>query len=420
MIKKIVPKSNFAKNVLTLMTGTTIAQAIPIAITPILTRMYSPEDFGVLALFVAITAIMGSVANGRYELAIMLPTEDDDAINIAAMGLLIATVLSVVLFFPAIFLNDYIIEKLDNQFIGFWLYFVPPVVWLLGLYNILNYLNNRKKSYKDMAKATVYKSVAQAAVQLGIGAVKATASGLISGQIVSNLVANTRLALNVKRQYKLSKISWLEMKRLAKRYIDFPKYSMWATLSNTLSYQLLNMLITVFYSVATLGFYSLAQRILGMPSSLVGDSIGRVYFQQATLEKNKTGKAVKIFKSTTKKLMVLSCAFFIPLYFVLPLVFAIAFGEEWRIAGEYSQLILPIFVFRFVSAALSNTNNVFEKQGLALTWQIGLLILSMATLFVSGYYQFGFKTFLKTYTLVISLHYILLYFILKYVAEARL
>src|SRR5690554_649908 len=420
MIKKIVPKSDFAKNVLTLMTGTTIAQAIPIAITPILTRMYSPEDFGVLALFVAITAIMGSVANGRYELAIMLPTEDDDAINIAAMGLLIATVLSIVLFFPAIFLNGYITEKLDNQFIGFWLYFVPPVVWLLGLYNILNYLNNRKKSYKDMAKATVYKSVAQAAVQLGIGAVKATASGLISGQIVSNLVANTRLALNVKRQYKLSKISWLEMKRLAKRYIDFPKYSMWATLSNTLSYQLLNMLITVFYSVATLGFYSLAQRILGMPSNLIGDSIGRVYFQQATLEKNKTGKAVKIFKSTTKKLMVLSCAFFIPLYFVLPLVFAIAFGEEWRIAGEYSQLILPIFVFRFVSAALSNTNNVFEKQGLALTWQIGLLILSMATLFVSGYYQFGFETFLKTYTLVISLHYILLYFILKYVAEARL
>lgn len=420
MIKKTVPKSDFAKNVITLMTGTTIAQVIPIAITPILTRMYSPEDFGVLALFIAITAIMGSVANGRYELAIMLPTEDDDAINIAAMGLLIATLLSVVLFFPAIFLNDYIVEKLDNQFIGFWLYFVPPVVWSLGLYNILNYLNNRKKSYKDMAKATVYKSVAQAAVQLGIGAVKATVSGLISGQIVSSLVANTRLALNVKRQYKLSKISWLEMKRLAKRYIDFPKYSMWATLSNTLSYQLLNMLITVFYSVATLGFYSLAQRILGMPSSLIGDSIGRVYFQQATLEKNKTGKAVKIFKSTTKKLMVLSCAFFIPLYFVLPLVFAIAFGEEWRIAGEYSQLILPIFIFRFVSAALSNTNNIFEKQGLALTWQIGLLILSMATLFVSGYYQFDFETFLKAYTAVISLHYILLYFILKYVAEARL
>lgn len=420
MIRKIAPKSDFTKNVITLMTGTTVAQAIPIAITPILTRMYSPEDFGVLALFIAITTIFGSVANGRYELAIMLPTEDDDAINIAAMGLLIATALSVLLLFPAVFLNDYIGDKLDNQFIKYWLYFVPAVVWLLGLYNILNYLNNRKKAYKDMAKATIYKSVAQASVQLGVGTFKATAGGLISGQIASNLVANTRLALNAKRQYQLSSISWVEMKRLSKRYIDFPKYSMWATLSNTLSYQLLNVLITLFYSVATLGFYSLAQKILGMPSSLIGGSIGQIYFQQATIEKNETGKATKIFKSTTKKLVLLSCAFFIPLYFILPLVFAIAFGEQWRVAGEYAQLILPIFIFRFVSGALSTTNSVFEKQGLSLLWQIGLLILSIGVLFICGYYQVGFKVFLKAYTLFVSLHYILLYFILKYVAEARL
>ena len=420
LIKSLLPKSSFAKNVITLMTGTTIAQAIPIAITPILTRMYSPEDFGVLALFVAITTIMGSIANGRYELAIMLPTEDDEAINVAALGLLIASCLSLLLFVPAIFLNEYIATALDNQFISFWLYFVPPVVFLLGLYNILNYLNNRKQSYKDMAKASVYKSIAQAAVQLGVGAVKATASGLISGQIASNLAANTKLALNAKRQYQLKDINKQEMKRLAKRYIDFPKYSMWATLSNTLSYEMLNVLIGTIYNVATLGFYSLAQRILGLPSSLIGDSIGRVYFQQATMEKNKTGKAINIFQSTTKKLVLLSSVFFIPLYFVLPLVFELAFGEQWRIAGVYSQLILPIFIFRFISAALSNTNNIFEKQGLALIWQVMLLVLSLSVLLVSGYYQFSFETFLKVYSLVISLHYIFLYFILKLVAETRL
>lgn len=420
MFKKIIPKSSFARSVITLMTGTTIAQAIPIIITPALTRMYSPEDFGVLALFIAITTILGSVANGRYELAIMLPVNDDDAINIAGIGLLIATFLSVFLIFPAVFLNNYFVSRLDNKFIGFWLYFIPAVVWLLGLYNVLNYLNNRKKSYKDMAKATVYKSVAQAAVQLGFGAIKATASGLISGQIASNLVANTRLAINARRQYSLERISLVEMTRLSRRYINFPKYSMWAALFNTSSYQLLNMLITVFYSVATLGFYSLAQRILGIPTSLIGDSIGRVYFQQATIEKNQTGKAVNIFKSTTKKLALLACFFFIPLYFVLPAVFEIAFGEQWRVAGVYSQLVLPIFGFRFISAALSNTNNIFEKQKLALLWQIGLLFLSIGTLFVCGHYQLEFDVFLKIYTVVISLHYILLYFILKYVAEARL
>ncbi|MCX9562038.1 oligosaccharide flippase family protein, partial [Vibrio cholerae] len=278
----------------------------------------------------------------------------------------------------------------------------------------------RKKCYKDMAKSVVYKSVAQGAVQLGFGAIKSTASGLISGQIASHLVANVRLAFNVKQQYHLDKINWVEMKRLTKRYIDFPKFSMWAVLCNTLSYQLLNMLITAFYSVTTLGFYSLAQRILGMPTSLIGDSIGRVYFQQATVEKQQTGKAINIFKSTTKKLVLLSFLFFTPLYFILPMVFEIAFGEQWRIAGEYSQLILPIFAFRFISAALSNTNNIFEKQNLALMWQMVLLILSMATLFICGYYQFDFEMFLKVYTVVLSLHYLLLYFILKYVAEARI
>ncbi|EKF9450605.1 oligosaccharide flippase family protein [Vibrio cholerae] len=420
MIKNLMPKSKYARNILTLITGTTIAQAIPILITPILSRIYTPEDFGVLALFVAITSIFGAISNGRYELAIMLPIEDNDAINISAIGLLIATVLSVVLIFPAIFLNDYIATTLENQFIGFWLYFVPVVVWLLGLYNILNYLNNRKKCYKDMAKSAVYKSVAQGAVQLGFGAIKATASGLISGQIASHLAANFRLAFNVKQQYHLDKINWVEMKRLARRYIDFPKFSMWAVLCNTLSYQLLSMLITVFYSVTTLGFYSLAQRILGMPTSLIGDSIGRVYFQQATVEKQQTGKAINIFKSTTKKLVLLSFIFFTPLYFILPTVFEIAFGEQWRIAGVYSQLILPIFAFQFVSAALSVTNSVFERQKLSLIWQIALLILSLGTLFISEYYQFTFEVFLKIYAIVVSLHYILLYFILRNVAEARL
>lgn len=88
-MKRFLSKSEFLRNVLTLMTGTTIAQAIPIANTPILTRLYTLADFGLLALFVAVTSILGSIANGRYEMAIMLPKKDEDAINIAALGLLI-------------------------------------------------------------------------------------------------------------------------------------------------------------------------------------------------------------------------------------------------------------------------------------------------------------------------------------------
>ena len=89
MLNKLKPKSDFTRNVLTLMTGTTIAQAIPVAISPLLTRIYAPEDFGVYALFISLATIFGSVANARYELAIMLPKKDEDAINIFALGFII-------------------------------------------------------------------------------------------------------------------------------------------------------------------------------------------------------------------------------------------------------------------------------------------------------------------------------------------
>ena len=109
MINKLKPKSEFSRNVLTLMTGTTIAQAIPIAISPILTRIYTPKDFGLYALFISIAFILASVANGRYELAIMLPKKDEDAINIFALGFLITVFISLFLLILVFLFNDYFI-----------------------------------------------------------------------------------------------------------------------------------------------------------------------------------------------------------------------------------------------------------------------------------------------------------------------
>ena len=148
MIQRHKPLSEFNRNVLTLMTGTTIAQAIPIAISPILTRIYTPEDFGVLALFVAITSIFGSIANGRYELAIMLPKKDENAINIFALGLIITFSMSFILLVLVVLFNEQITELLKNDEISVWLYFVPIAVLFIGLYNMLAYYNNRKKYYK--------------------------------------------------------------------------------------------------------------------------------------------------------------------------------------------------------------------------------------------------------------------------------
>src|SRR5690606_7165604 len=134
MIGRLKPRSEFSRNVVTLMTGTTVAQAIPVAISPVLTRLYGPEDFGVLALFVALTSIFGAIANGRYELAIMLPESDDDALNVAALGLLIAAALSFLLLCIAVAFNGPISALLGNGDIGPWLYLVPLTVLFMGLF----------------------------------------------------------------------------------------------------------------------------------------------------------------------------------------------------------------------------------------------------------------------------------------------
>lgn len=420
MIRRLKPKSEFGRNVLTLMTGTTIAQSIPIAITPILTRLYTPEDFGLLAVFVALTVILGSIANGRYELAIMLPEKDEESINIAALCLLIAAGLSLLILIAVIAFSSQIVNLLDNQGIKFWLYFVPFVVLMTGMFNALNYLNTRKALYKDIAKANIYKSVGMASVQLGVGFVKSGATGLISGQIVAHMVSNYRLAKNANQNYDTNTVKLSEITRLAKRYQGFPKFSMWAVLANSLAYNLTNILISIYYSIATLGFYSLAQKILGMPVSLIGRSIGQVYFQQATIEKRQTGIAVNTFNKTIKKLLILSVAIFTPLYFILPAVFEIVFGQEWRIAGIYAQIILPFVAAQFVAASLSNTNNIFEKQKIALLWQIGLLSLTIGMIFYSNFFQIEFIEFLKIFSIFLFLYYGLLLFILWKVSQGRL
>lgn len=419
MIRKIVPQTEFARNVVTLMTGTTIAQAIPIAISPLLTRIYTPKDFGVLALFISIITILGSIANARYELAIMLPEKDEDAINIFALGFIINCMLSLFFMLLAIGFNDYFTELLDNEEIGFWLYFVPLSVFFIGLFNLLNYFNNRRKNYKDLKNAVIIKSIFLAVIQLSIGLVKAGASGLISGQIISNFFANTKLLVNILKDKKLvAKISKNKIIFLAKRYITFPKYSVLAILFNSLSQHLISILISSLFNIITLGFYFLVQRVLGMPSTLIGGSIGQVFFQQASQEKQKTGLAIKSFNSAVKKLLIIGMPLFVFIYLTIEPLFIFVFGEEWRVAGYYAKLICPLFFIRFVVSTVSPIDTVMEKQNIYLLFNIVLLITSLAIIYIS--HNELFEVFLVRYSMIISIIYILYGFLLRYMAKGKL
>lgn len=392
------------------MTGTTIAQAIPIAISPILTRIYTPDDFGVLALFLAIISILGSIASGRYEVSIMLPEKDGDAINIFALGLIITTSITLIILIIVILFHDFFVDYLGNNEIGMWLYFIPIAVFFIGFFNVLNYYNIRKKCYRDISNSKITKAIIMAIIQLCGGFIKQGASGLITGQILSQLFANWQLFKNIiKNKILLSHISINNIWTQCKKYKDFPKFSIWSGLSNTLSIHLTNILVSTFFSISTLGFYSLVQKILGMPSVLIGTSIGQVFFQEATEEKLKTGKANFVFMNILKKVTIIGLVSFGLLYFIVEDLFAFVFGESWRIAGTYAQILIPLFFMRFVSSTVSAIYDIFDGLKIELLWQVTLLIGVTLILYIFRESDFTeFLTYLSAYT--IFMYFVSIYF----------
>ncbi len=383
MIKKLKPKSEFSRNVVTLMTGTTIAQAIPVAISPILTRIYTPEDFGVFALFVAIASIFGSIANGRYELAIMLPKKDEDAINIFALGLIITTVLSLTLFVLVILLNDYFIQLLNNSEIGLWLYFIPLSVFFTGIFNNLTYFNNRKKNYKDIANATIIKSVILSILQLSIGFVKTGASGLISGQIISMMFANLKLLKNIiNNKVLISKINTLKIKAVAKRYKDFPKINLPHTIFSSISMSLPILVITFYFSTKEAGYFSLVSRTIMFPIGLISNAYYQVFFEAFSNEVNKE----KFFWHKFKQINIIFIPIFLILWIIFPTLFTFVFGEEWKTAGSYAQVLLPLFYLKFISNLFTTTTYIYyEKQFENFILSIIIMITTLMSLLYGAY-----------------------------------
>ena len=385
MIDRFKPKSEFSRNVLTLMTGTTIAQAIPIAISPILTRIYTPADFGVFALYMAIVSIVSIVATGRYELAIILPKKDEDAFNIVMLSTLISLGMSFIAFLICFVFNEQISAYFKNSEVSSWLYLIPIAILFSGLYQSLNYWNNRKKNYKELALNRVTYSASSGLLNIGMGMLKFGSNGLIYSGLVARAFV---IALFVKKtiqedKEKFYKLNRIKMLAIAKRYKQFPKFDVLASLINVSSNQLIPIFFNLFFSASVAGYYYMTQRILALPITLISSSISDVFRQEASSEYKKYANAKMIYISTFKKLLFLSLVPFIVLYIYAIDIFVIVFGESWYIAGEYVQILLPMFFIKFISSPLSFMLYIVEKQVINIYMQLlfMLAIIVSFTLF---------------------------------------
>ena len=383
MFRKMIPKNQFVKNVITLMTGTSIAQAIPIALSPILTRIYSPQEFGLFALYVGLATILGVVATGRYELAIMLPEDDDDALQIVGLSSLISLIVSVVVLLMVLFFGELIALMLGNGELYSWMFFLPITIFLTGFYQSLNYWFNRKKDFKQLAKNRVLQNTSTGFTQVPLGYININGFGLLFGTIFGQFVTTFLLAKNFLKIVPdfFSYLSKHNFQKVARRYINFPKYDVSTALLNSASMYAPNILFTTFFGATFSGFFYLTQRVLQAPITLISSSVLDVFKEEVAASYRIKGSIKDVYLKTLKWLLLISFPPSVILFFVIEDLFTFFFGLDWIVAGEYAKILIPAMAIRFISNPLSFVIYVVEKQHFNL---IGMIILFIGT--VASFY----------------------------------
>lgn len=401
--------SQFNKNVFTLFSGTLIAQIIPIAISPLLSRIYSPADFGVFTYFTAISSILATIVTGRYEIAVLLPKEQKTALEVVMVALYVACGVSMVTALFFLLFGGLISQQLGSDKPYLWLHLVFLVVFMIGLYKVFFNWFNRVEAYKMLSVNRVYRSVLLSVSQVAFGLIPyVRQSGLIFGQFVAEIFATTALGWKIFKSEKqtLAKIDQVSIKAQAVRYIGYPKYSMPADLINVATNQIPVFLFASYFGNQVVGLYGFAIRILGVPISLIASSVLDVFKQRASADFVTTGSCRAIFVRTLKNLVLLSIVPFIVLAIISPFAFEFVFGPQWKASGEYTQILCLLFFVRFVASPLSYVLYITEKQKVDLFWQIALCITTMLSIGI-GIWMQSFEVCLWSFSVSYSVMYVI-------------
>ena len=381
--------SRFSKNVLTLFGGTTAAQLITILASPIVTRLYSPEAFGVFSIFISITGILAVIACLRYELAIMLPESDKEAANVFGLCILISTSLSILSIPTLILSQQIIIQYIQNPLLVnfFWLF--PIAIFLNGIFSALNYWNSRTKSFYRLSIAQIFKSSSSTGIQIGFGSVGyATAGVLISANIIALLVSTLVLGIQVLKEYMLffkQNIQWDGIVNALKQYIRFPKYDIWSALLNTISTMLPIFILTAYFNPAIVGYYALGYMVLHLPVTLIGSSISQVFFQKAAEIKNINKEQLRdTVEKTVKPLIFLIFFPILLLMLIGPELFSVVFGVKWEEAGVYARYLSLWIGIVFISQPITTLFSIFQKQQFSLIFNIFQIISRIIALLIGA------------------------------------
>ncbi|MFZ5939365.1 MAG: lipopolysaccharide biosynthesis protein [Bacteroidota bacterium] len=359
-----IRKSEFIRNFLTLVSATSVAQGIAILIYPVLTRIYTPGEHGLFALYMSIIAITGIMSTGKYDLAVLMPSEKKDSLALVRLAGIICLSFSIFLVIPTFLLNKPFARILGNEEIGRWLYFVPLSTLLVGIFQTLSVWANREKSYKLIAGANLSQSVVNSGVKLSTSRFLPSGGGLITGAIAGQLVGALVFVVNFfRREGKpFRSVSREEVQAVARTYSLFPKYNLIHYLVNNFSTNLPVFVFSAWFSKEITGLYSLAFMMINRPMNLVTSSMGQVLSQRVIERYNRGELIAGDIRRMTLRLFLIGVVPFLLTGIFGPQIFSFVFGDVWFEAGKFMQLLLPWLFAVFISSPLTFLPDLLKRQ----------------------------------------------------------
>lgn len=347
------------------------------------TWVFPKPEIGIYTFLLAVPLTFISITSLRYDISVVIEEDEHKALALVKLSMVLSMAVSALVSMGFViyvvgFHKDYIPYLYVTPFI-------PIVMMGYGINNILNSYNNRYKEYGTISKKFVIRTAIQrfGALLLGVIFVVLLKKPNLS-VLVMIIPFSLGLFAGIKGQAKgllarwdeLKSITWSEQWEVAKKHKRQALYSSPALFVNSYSFTIITFLIEGLFDATTLAFYSISNRVLGMPISLISGNVAKVYIEEASREFEKTGKFENAFKKSFLFLLAMSIPMFFAMYYLAPPVCAKLLGEGWDVAGEYIKILALMFSFRLIGTAISQSLAVCNKQGWELVVNGSLIVAS--------------------------------------------
>lgn len=374
----------FVGSVAVLVSGTAAGQAITVAGSPFVLRLYTPDQVGVFGVYLALVSIGAIAVTLRYEGAIPLPSTEEEALDVLALTVLATICISGLVGFTAWLVAADLIVVTVPPAIRAMLWLVPLGLLFAGLQQTLTFWAIRLAAFGASARSSLAAGGTQTGSQIALGVSGAGGMGLAIGYLLGRVGGILPLVETISPSHRaqLRRTSAGHLRAAAARYRRFPLYSLWAALLNAASAQSPVLLLAVMFDTTVVGWFSITVRVLQLPSTIVGGAVAQVFYSRVSHE-----NPADVATTTTavyRSLVALGTGPMVLLAVGGQQLFALFFGEAWREAGTYAQWLAPWLLVVFITSPLSTLVWVRERQRAEFVFQVVVLSVRLAAL-VAGW-----------------------------------